>query len=58
VLPSSELGTNRPDIVVILAWIYADPILKRNQAYLETGGQFLVPLPEPQTIDHYGAGYL
>lgn len=58
VLPSSELGTKRPDIVVILAWIYAEPILKRNQAYLETGGQFLVPLPEPQMIDRGGAGYL
>ena len=58
VLRSSELGTKRPDIVVILAWIYADPILKRNQAYLETGGQFLVPLPEPQMIDRGGANML
>ena len=58
VLPSSELGTKRPDIVVILAWIYAEPILKRNQAYLEAGGQFLVPLPEPQTIDRGGTSLL
>jgi hypothetical protein len=58
VLPSSELGTKRPDIVVILAWIYAEPILKRNQAYLETGGKFLVPLPEPQIIDRGGASML
>jgi SAM-dependent methyltransferase len=58
VLPSSELGTKRPDIVVILAWIYAEPILKRNQAYLETGGRFLIPLPEPQMIDGGGASML
>jgi SAM-dependent methyltransferase len=58
VLPSSELGAKRPDIVVILAWIYAEPILKRNQAYLEAGGQFLVPLPEPQTIDRGGTSLL
>ena len=58
VLPSSELGTKRPDIVVILAWIYAEPILKRNQAYLKAGGQFLVPLPEPQTIDRGGTSLL
>ncbi len=43
---------------MILAWIYAEPILKRNQAYLETGGQFLVPLPEPQMIDRDGANIL
>src|SRR5580692_11502020 len=58
VLPSSELGAKRPDIVVILAWIYAEPILKRNQTYLEAGGQFLVPLPEPQTIDRGGTSLL
>jgi SAM-dependent methyltransferase len=58
VLPSSELGIKRPDIVVILAWIYAEPILKRNQAYLEAGGQFLVPLPEPQMTDRGGANIL
>jgi hypothetical protein len=58
VLPSGELGSRRPDIVVILAWIYAEPILKRNQAYLETGGRFLVPLPEPQIIDRGGTSLL
>jgi hypothetical protein len=55
VLPSSELATKKPDIVVILAWIYAEPILKRNQAYLDDGGQFLVPLPEPQVVSRGGA---
>lgn len=55
VLPSSELATRKPDVVVILAWIYAEPILKRNQAYLDAGGRFLVPLPLPQVVDTSGA---
>jgi hypothetical protein len=46
VLPSSELVSRKPDLVVILAWIYADPILRRNRAFIEGGGRFLVPLPE------------
>jgi SAM-dependent methyltransferase len=54
VLPSAELATRKPDIVVILAWIYAEPILKRNQAYLEAGGRFLVPLPNPQIVAKAG----
>lgn len=58
VLPSSALATKKPDMVVILAWIYAEPILKRNRAYLDAGGRFLVPLPEPQIIDRSGAGFL
>lgn len=54
VLPSSELAGKRPDVVVILAWIYAEPILKRNQAYIDAGGTFLVPLPEPRIVDRQG----
>ena len=54
VLPSSELATRKPDIVVVLAWIYAEPILKRNQAYLDGGGTFLLPLPEPQIVNKDG----
>ena len=54
VLPSSALATQKPDIVVILAWIYADPILKRNHAYLMAGGRFLLPLPEPKVVDRSG----
>jgi SAM-dependent methyltransferase len=55
VLPSSELATRKPDIVVILAWIYAEPILKRNQAYLDDGGHFLIPLPAPQLVSRGNA---
>ena len=54
VLPSTELASKKPDVVVILAWIYAEPILKRNQAYIDAGGTFLVPLPEPRIVDHHG----
>jgi SAM-dependent methyltransferase len=46
VLASSELDVRKPDIIVILAWIYAEPIIKRNQAFIDAGGEFLIPLPE------------
>jgi SAM-dependent methyltransferase len=55
VLSSAMLATERPDIVVILAWIYAEPILKRNEAYIAAGGRFLVPLPEPRIVDKTGS---
>lgn len=45
VYPSTELATRRPVLTVILAWNYAEPILRRNEAYLNSGGKFLIPLP-------------
>lgn len=50
VLPSSTLLERPPDIVVILAWLYADPIIARNRSYLDAGGKFLVPLPEMRVV--------
>ncbi len=58
VLPSSELARRRPDIVVILAWIYAEPIIARNAAFLDAGGTFLVPLPVPNTVNRSGSSPL
>ena len=55
VLPSTALATEKPDIVVILAWIYSEPIIKRNEAYIAAGGKFLVPLPQPRIVDIKGA---
>lgn len=50
VLPSPALLERKPDLVVILAWTYVDPIVKRNQRYLDAGGMFLVPLPQVRLI--------
>ncbi len=40
----------KPDVVVILAWNYAQPILKRHEAFTKEGGKFIVPLPEVKVI--------
>ena len=50
VFPSSMLYENNPDVVVIIAWRYADAIIQANQAFLIGGGTFIVPLPEPRII--------
>ena len=51
VYPSSALYSEKPALVVILAWTYATPIIKRHAAYLEAGGKFLVPLPEMRVVE-------
>ena len=50
VLPSSTLEERRPDATVILAWRYADAIVKRHAAYAAQGGRFILPLPDVQVV--------
>jgi hypothetical protein len=39
-----------PVVTFISSWRFADMIIKNNQAYLDKGGIFLVPLPEFKVI--------
>lgn len=55
VLPSEALYSLRPDYVVILAWNYAEPIMKRHQPYLAAGGTFVVPLPKLRLVSAAGS---
>ena len=50
VVGSQTLYDRKPEFAVILAWQYADPIVRKNQAYLSGGGHFVVPLPRAQVL--------
>ena len=53
VLPSTELILRKPDVVVVLAWMYADVIVDRNNQFIEQGGEFLIPLPDVKVINKH-----
>jgi len=50
VIPSDNLYSKKPDIVVILAWIHTKNIVKNNIKYLEQGGSFISLWPKVEVI--------
>ncbi len=46
VYSSQVLYEKKPDYLVVFAWRYVDPIMKRHQQFMKDGGKFLVFLPE------------
>lgn len=50
VLPEARFQSDRPDYAVLLAWNYADDILKKEAAYRARGGKFIIPIPHPAVV--------
>jgi len=50
VRPVEALLEEQPDFVLILAWNFANEIVRQQQAYVERGGRFILPVPHPRVI--------
>ena len=48
--PVEALLEESPDFTVILAWNFADEILRQQIAYREAGGRFIVPAPTVRVL--------
>ncbi len=46
VLRPEAIYDRKPDLIVLLAWRYADTIIAKHQRFLAQGGEFIIPLPE------------
>jgi hypothetical protein len=50
VFPETRFRSDRPDYALLLAWNYADDILKKEVAFRERGGKFIIPIPHPAVV--------
>jgi hypothetical protein len=50
VLPVETLTERQPDYCLILAWNFADEIMRQQAAYAQAGGRFILPIPEPRIV--------
>ena len=50
IVAPEHIFKDRPDLVVVLAWNFAEEIADQLSAYVEAGGRLVVPVPELRDI--------
>jgi NDP-4-keto-2,6-dideoxyhexose 3-C-methyltransferase len=55
IISEEESRAMAPDYYLVLPWHFLDEFVEREAEYLETGGRFIVPLPEVRVIGPGGA---
>ena len=47
---SNHIYEQRPDYILILAWNFAESIMKRHADFMKNGGKFIIPMPKASIL--------
>ena len=51
IVSPDKLKEDNPDYAILFAYNYFDEVMKKENNFIQTGGRFIVPLPEPKIIE-------
>jgi C-methyltransferase len=55
VISPDQARVHAPDYYLLLAWNYAKEIIRKERAFLDRGGRFIVPIPRPRIVSGDGS---
>lgn len=50
IVPAEDLAARAPDFALLLVWNFANEVMRQQSAFRESGGRFVIPLPNLKVV--------